>query len=70
VYINHLWTAHGSRGELETQLELGNRVKLVSVEEATAYIADAEEVGKMLRGLVASLERTPRSTPNPLPAHR
>lgn len=66
VYIQHLWTAHGSRGELETQLELGRRVDLVAVQEAEAFIADAEEVGRMLRGLVRSLERTPGSTPDPL----
>ncbi|HEY1309021.1 MAG TPA: four helix bundle protein [Vicinamibacterales bacterium] len=26
-YIQHLWTAHGSGAELETQLELGARVR-------------------------------------------
>lgn len=59
VYIQHLWTAHGSRAELETQLELGRRVEIVTLEEADALIGDALEVGRMLRGLVRSLERTP-----------
>jgi len=27
IYMNHLWIAHGSGAELETQLELGARVK-------------------------------------------
>jgi four helix bundle protein len=58
VYIQHLWTAHGSDAELETQLELGRRIDIVTVEEAEALIADAQEVGRMLHGLVRSLERT------------
>ena len=56
-YIHHLWFANGSNNELQTQLEIGRRVEIVTVAEADALIADAEEVGRMLRGLVASLER-------------
>ena len=56
-YIHHLWLANGSNNELQTQLEIGRRVEIVTVAEADALIADAEEVGPMLRGLVASLER-------------
>jgi len=57
-YIQHLWTAHGSGGELETQIELGRRLKLVTSDTADILIADAQEVGRMLNGLVQSLERT------------
>jgi len=53
-----VWIAHGSGAELETQLELGARVKVVSDKEATALISDAQEIGRMLKGLVASLERS------------
>jgi four helix bundle protein len=56
-YIQHLWTAHGSGGELETQLELGKRLDLVVAAEAEILIADAQEVGRMINGLVASLRR-------------
>ena len=58
IYTNHLWVAHGSGAELETQLELGVRVKLIEEREATALIADAQEIGRMLQGLVVSLERS------------
>jgi four helix bundle protein len=58
IYTNHLWIAHGSGAELETQLELGARVKVVSEQEAAALISDTQEIGRMLKGLVASLERT------------
>jgi four helix bundle protein len=56
-YIQHVWTAHGSGGELETQLELGRRLKLVKNDTADILITDAQEVGRMLNGLAKSLER-------------
>lgn len=58
IYTNHLWIAHGSGAELETQLELGARVKVVSEQDAAALIANTQEIGKMLQGLVKSLERS------------
>jgi four helix bundle protein len=57
VYIQHLWIAHGSGAELETQLELGARAKVVSEQDAAALISDAQEIGRMIHGLVKSLER-------------
>jgi len=56
-YIHHLLYANGSNNELQTQLEIGRRVEIVTVEEAESLIADAEEVGRMLQGLVGSLQR-------------
>ena len=52
-----MWTAHASGAELQSQLIVGSRIEVVSEAEASALIADAEEVGWMLHGLVASLER-------------
>jgi four helix bundle protein len=45
-YIQHLWTAHGSGGELETQLELGKRLELVTPQQAEILIADAQETAR------------------------
>ena len=56
-YVQHLWTAHASGAELQTQLEVGHRIRIVGEPEAAALIANAEEVGRMLHGLVNSLER-------------
>ena len=56
-YIQHLWTAHASEAELETQLIVGTRIGVVSEVEAEAMIRDAAELGRMINGLVASLER-------------
>jgi len=56
-YIHHLRFSNGSNNELQTQIEIGKRVEIVTEEDAAAIIADAEEVGRMLHGLVASLGR-------------
>jgi four helix bundle protein len=61
AYINHLWIAHGSDYELQTQVELAYRERLISEEETSILNADAEEVSRILKGLVRSLERpTPK----------
>jgi four helix bundle protein len=44
-YVQHLWTAHASGAELETQLELGARVEIIESGEADLLIRDAQEVG-------------------------
>ena len=59
-YVHHLRFSNGSNNELQTQLELGRRLEIVTEEEATVLIADAEEVGRMLHGLIASLQRGTR----------
>ena len=56
-YIQHLWMAHASGAELETQLTVGTRIGVVSETEAEAAIRDAAEVGRMINGLVGSLQR-------------
>jgi four helix bundle protein len=56
-YIQHLWTAHASGAELETQVEIGSRLELFTEKEAEILIRDAQEVGRMINGLVRSLER-------------
>ena len=55
-YIQHLWTAHGSGAELETQIEIGARVEIIPLDQADVLIRDAQEVGRMLNGLIRSLE--------------
>ena len=44
-YVQHLWTAHASGAELQTQLVVGSRIDVVSETEAAVLISDAEEVG-------------------------
>ena len=56
-YIQHLWMSHASGAELETQVEVGRRVELIDQREADVILADAQEIGRMINGLVRSLER-------------
>jgi four helix bundle protein len=59
-YIHHLRYAKGSNNELQTQVEIGRRVEILTAREAAAIIADAEEVGRMLHGLIVSLDEERR----------
>jgi four helix bundle protein len=56
-YVQHLWIAHASGGELETQVEIARRIQIVGAAEAANLISSAQEVARMLNGLVSSLER-------------
>jgi four helix bundle protein len=59
-YIQHLWTAHASGCELETQLEFGARLGLFAHEQMDLLVRDAQEIGRMVNGLVRSLGRSER----------
>jgi four helix bundle protein len=56
AYCNHVSIALGSQGELETLIELSIRLKYVTAARASAVMHRIEEVGKMLSGLLGSLE--------------
>jgi four helix bundle protein len=53
VFLNHLAIALGSQAELETLLELAQRLMSADIDHALALTA---EVGKLLHGLVLRLE--------------
>ena len=61
AYANFLRIAHGSLKELETHLILASRVGATSAVSIEGILADADELGKMLQGLLASLARPPNS---------
>jgi four helix bundle protein len=61
-YVQHLWIAHASSAELETQLELGCRIGLIENGAAEALIEDAREVGRMINELVRSPWNERRTT--------
>jgi len=56
AYCNHVSIALGSQGELETQIEVAVRLQQVSRGRAAGVMQRVEEVGKMLNGLLRSLE--------------
>lgn len=56
-YIHHAGYAHGSLLEVETHLLLSERLGYLEPKDVEPALAAAAEVGRMLRGLIAALER-------------
>ena len=56
AYLNHLSIALGSQSEVETQIDLACLLGFVSKASADEIQLMAGEVGRMLHGLIASLE--------------
>ena len=57
VLAHHLRIALGSEAELQTQLELAVRVGVIARADGARALAQASEVGRMLRGMLASTQR-------------
>ncbi|MEO8050169.1 MAG: four helix bundle protein [Acidobacteriota bacterium] len=56
-FVHHLSIALGSLGELETQVTIAKRLGYFGAHESTDLLALAEETGRILVGLMHSLER-------------
>jgi four helix bundle protein len=56
AYVQFLRVAQGSVKELETHLLLATRIELISFAAVSSVMAQCETVGKMLRGLIRSLD--------------
>ena len=56
AYVQFLRVAQGSVKELETHLLLATRIELVSHAAVDPFMTQCETVGKMLRGLIRSLD--------------
>jgi len=54
-YINHLSIAQGSLQEVETQLQITVRLQYLDREQAKQAWNQMQDIGKMLRRLIASL---------------
>ena len=59
VFVNHLDIALGSQGEVEVQLEIARRLRYLSNSDYERTQANVEEVGRMLNGLISSLQPDP-----------
>jgi four helix bundle protein len=57
AYLNHLSIALGSQSEVETQIDSSCLLGFISKQSADELQLMAGEVGRMLHGLVASLDR-------------
>jgi four helix bundle protein len=54
----HVRIALGSDAELQTQLELARRVEALRDDVSRELLARSEAVGRMLNGLLRSIQRT------------
>ncbi len=66
AYLNHLSIALGSQSELETQIELSQRLNLLPERSAKEILQKAEQVGRMLHALMRALEG--KNQPSPAPS--
>jgi four helix bundle protein len=57
AYVQQLRVAQGSLKEFETHIMIAARVGLLSSEISRNILGTAEEIGKMLRGLIRAIER-------------
>lgn len=55
AYLRHLRIALGSEAELQTQIEIAVRLKLLERSEADKLLSETSEVGRMLSSLLKSL---------------
>ncbi len=56
-YIRHLGISRGSLFEAETQIIIASRLGYVGGDETRPLLAAVGEIGRMLHGLIGSLER-------------
>src|SRR5262245_31922213 len=61
--LHHLSIAYGSLMEGETQVQIAHRLDYIEFERQRAMLDRSEEIGRMLNGLMASLQK--RLTPDP-----
>lgn len=54
-FLHHLSIARGSLHEMETHLLLGQRLGYVAPDSATRLLAQSDEVGRLLAGLLRRL---------------
>lgn len=57
--IHFLYIAQGSRAEVETQLELCFRIGYIDKDTLDNVIAQLQEIGRMISGLIKSLTSHP-----------
>ena len=63
-FLQHLAIARGSLMELETQLALSVRLKMVPRESAVTVWDRCEDVARLLNALISSLRKTPKPPTN------
>jgi four helix bundle protein len=62
-YLHHLSVAYGSLMEVETHLQIAARLNYINEASLNALLDRSGEVGRMLNGLIQSLNRKLQTTP-------
>lgn len=57
-FLKHLAIAYGSLAELETYIQIAERLKYLKVDQSNQMLGKAAEIGRMINGLRRSLKRT------------
>jgi four helix bundle protein len=61
AHLNHLDIALGSHGEVDVQLEIARRLAYIGEIDHQKIAARVDRVGRMLNGLIESLQPTHRN---------
>ena len=56
AFLNHLDIALGSQGEVDVQLEIARRLRFLKTADYNRAQVVVEEIGRMLNGLIVSLQ--------------
>ena len=56
-FLNHLSIAYGSLMEVETHLQIAERLKYINSTDINEALTQTAEIGRMLNGLTQSLNR-------------
>jgi four helix bundle protein len=62
-FIKHLSIAYSSLAELETHIQIAQRLDYISTEKTQSLLEKTAEIGRMLNGLRKSLEKRNDSHP-------
>lgn len=63
AFANHLWVAHGSLLELETQIQIAEQLGYVMSEPSMQLQTLTAQIGRMLHGLAQSVATADRQPP-------
>jgi len=67
AFLNHLSIAHGSLVELETHVQIADRLGYLEGADLQSFLPRTQEVGRMLRGLIRSLRTKNSRADDPAP---
>ena len=63
AFVQFLRTAQGSLKELETHLLIAEEIEIISNQSTAPLLRECDEIGKMLRSFMRSIEKTPAFPP-------